>query len=196
MTKANDEFTYTLDVIFGVGTPVQLLCVENGINNHRKLKSKWRNIRNLEYTDSTTNTKVTLSDDYFEEFAALVPFKNHMQNELGLVSKNPVDITQYSREDFSGYYDFVYDPEIENPTQYEQVLAQAAEKHAGEMKILAACTASAMTTTGGTTTTANPSGGSPSGGTSGGGVTNPDLKAELKALKKAGVPDVKKYILN
>jgi len=67
-----------------------------------------------------------------------VPFKNHLQNELGLVSKNPVDITQYSREDFLRYYNSVYDPE--NPTQYEQVLAQAAKKHEGEMKILAART--------------------------------------------------------
>ena len=56
-----------------------------------------------------------------------MPFKNHLQNESGLVSRNPVDITQYWREDFLRYYDNVYDPE--NPTQYDQALAQDAEKH-------------------------------------------------------------------
>ena len=190
----NAEFEHILNVIFGVDTPAQLLCFENGITNLRKFKVKFRNIRNLEYTDSTTNTKVKLSDDDYEELEAFVPFKNHLQNELGVVSKNPVDITQYSREDFLRYYDNVYD--VDNPTQYDQALAQTAEKHAEEMKILAARTANAMTTTVGTTTTTNTGGGSSSGSTSGGGVTNPvdHYKAELKALKKAGVPDVKKYI--
>ena len=51
-----------------------------------------RVIRTLEYTDSTTGTKVTLSDD-INEFMAIV--KNHLQNELGLITKNLVDITQY-----------------------------------------------------------------------------------------------------
>ena len=136
MTTANAEFEHIMNVIFGVDTPAQLLCIENGITNLRKFKVKFRNIRNLEYTDSTTNTKVKLSDDDFEELEALVPFKNHLQNELGPVSKNPVDITQHSREDFLSYYNNVYD--VDNPTQYEQALAQAAEKHAEEMKILAA----------------------------------------------------------
>ena len=194
MTTANAEFEHILNVIFGVDTPAQLLCFENGITNLRKFKVKFRNIRNLEYTDSTTNTKVKLSDDDFEELEALIPFLHHLQNELGPVTKNPVDITQYLREDFLRYYNNVYDPD--NPTQYEQALAQAAEKHAGEMKILAARTANAMTTTVGTTTTANTGGGSSSRGTSGGGVTNSGdtYKTELKALKKAGVPDIKKYI--
>ncbi len=58
---------------------------------------------------------------------------------LGLVTRNPVDITQYSCEDFLCYYDNEFD--LDNPTQYDQVLAQAAEKHNKEMKKLAADTA-------------------------------------------------------
>ena len=131
------RYTYSSSMV-----PVKTACrlgldVDSKITNHRKLKAKWKDIRTLEYTDSTTGTKVTLSDD-INEFMAIVSFKNHLQNESGLVSRNPVDITQYSREDFLRYYNSVYDPE--NPTQYEQVLAQAAKKHEGEMKILAART--------------------------------------------------------
>ena len=121
MTTAYAEFEHTLNVIFGVDTPAQLLCIENGITNLRKFKVKFRNIRTLEYTDSTTNTKVKLSDDDFEELEALIPFLHHLQNELGPVTKNPVDITQYSREDFLSYYVDKYDPN--NPTQYDQALA-------------------------------------------------------------------------
>ena len=65
---------------------------------------------------------------------------------LGLVTRNPVDITQYSCEDFLRYYDNEFD--LDNPTQYDQVLAQTAEKHNKEMKKLAADTANTMTTTG------------------------------------------------
>jgi len=68
---ANAEFTHTINVFIGVGTPVQLLCFENGITNHRKLKSKWKGICKLEYTDSTTGTKAKQSDDDYEEFAAI-----------------------------------------------------------------------------------------------------------------------------
>ena len=64
---------------------------------------------------------------------------------LGLVTRNPVDITQYSCEDFLRYYDNEFD--LDNPTQYDQVLAQTAEKHNKEMKKLAADTANTMTTT-------------------------------------------------
>jgi len=97
---------------------------------------------------------VTLSDD-INEFMAIVSFKNHLQNELGLITKNPVDITQYSREDFLSYYVDKYDPN--NPTQYDQALAQlpsitqatqqVAEKHEAEMKELSADAPNLMTTT-------------------------------------------------
>ena len=88
-----------MDKLFGIGTPVQLVCFQNGITNHRKFKAKWKDIGDFEYTDSS-GTKAKLSKDEIEEFAALYPFKNHLQNELGQKTKNPVDITQYSREDF------------------------------------------------------------------------------------------------
>jgi len=61
---ANTEFEYIMNKLFGVDTLVQLLCFEKGITNLHKLKAKWKIIRKLEYTDSTsTNTKVKLSDD-------------------------------------------------------------------------------------------------------------------------------------
>jgi hypothetical protein len=137
---ATAEFAHSINELIGAGTPVQVFCNENKITNHSKLKAKWKDIRTLEYTDSTTGTKAKLSDDDIEEFMAIVPFKNHLQNELGLKTKNPVDITQYSREDFLHwrYYDDEYDPD--NPTQYNQELAQGAEKHEAEMKKLAAVT--------------------------------------------------------
>jgi hypothetical protein len=135
MAKANTEFAYIINVLFGVDTPVQLLCDQNGINNHRKLKPRWKDIDDLEYTDSS-GTKAKLSKDDIEEFAAIYPFKNHLQNELGQKTKNLVDITQYSREDFLRYYDDEYDPN--NPTQYNQALAQGAEKV--EIKTMLICT--------------------------------------------------------
>ena len=55
--NTNAEFEYIVKVLIGDGTPVQVLCFENGITNLRKQKAKWRNIRKLEYTDNTTNTK-------------------------------------------------------------------------------------------------------------------------------------------
>ena len=130
--NTNAEFEHIMNVIFGVDTPAQLLCFDNGITNLRKFKVKFRNIRSLEYTDSTTNTKVKLSDDEIEELEAFIPFLHHLQNGLGPVTKNPVDITQYSREDFLRYYEDEYDPD--SPTQYDQALAQGAEKHEEEMK--------------------------------------------------------------
>jgi hypothetical protein len=145
---------------------------------------------------------VKLSDDDINEFMAIVPFKNHLQNELGLKKYHPVDIKQYSREDFLRYYDEEYDPD--SPTQYDRAMAQAtqqaAKKHEAEMKKLAATTANLMTTTGWTTGTTSSSGSSstPSGGTSSGGGIIPPVdpyKADMKALKKAGVPDWKAFAL-
>ena len=155
----NAEFAHFINVLIGVDTPFQLFCIENKINNHRKLKAKWKDIRTLEYTDSTTGRKVTLSVDNINEVVALVSFKNHLQNELGPITKDPVDITRYSREDFLRYYADEYDPN--NPTQYNQVLAmaaaiqQVAAKHEAEMKKLAADTPN-LTATGGTTNTPYP----------------------------------------
>ena len=131
----NAEFAHFINVLIGVDTPFQLFCIKNKITNHRKLKAKWKDLDALEYTDSS-GTKAKLSKDDIEEFAAIYPFKNHLQNELGLKTKNPVDITQYSREDFLRYYDDEYDPN--NPTQYNQALAQGAEKV--EIKTMLICT--------------------------------------------------------
>ena len=91
----NAEFAHFINVLIGVDTPFQRFCIENKINNHRKLRPRWKDLDALEYTDSS-GTKAKLSKDDIEEFAAIYPFKNHLQNELGLKTKNPVDITQYS----------------------------------------------------------------------------------------------------
>ena len=153
-----------------------------------------------------------LSDDDINEFMAIVPFKNHLQNELGLKTKYPVNIKQYSREDFLRYYEEEYEPD--SPTQYDRAMAQAIqrtteemalnaqltkEKHEAELKKLAATIANAMTVTGGATTTASSSGDSstPSDGTSSGGGIVPPVdpnKAEMKALNKAAVPDWKQFV--
>ena len=115
----NSEFTHFINVLIGADTPFQLFCIENKFTTYRKLKDRWKDIRTLEYTDSTGTTKVTLSDDDINEFMAIGPFKNHLQNELGLKKYHPVDIKQYSREDFLSYYDSdEYDPT--NPTKYDQ----------------------------------------------------------------------------
>ena len=57
------------------------LRTSNKFTTYRKLKDRWKDIRTLEYTDST-GTKVKLSDDDINEFMAMVPFKNHLQNEF------------------------------------------------------------------------------------------------------------------
>ena len=157
---SNTEFTHNINVIIGVDKPFQLFCIEHKITNHRKLRERWKEIHTLEYTDST-GTKVKLSDEDINEFMAIVPFKNYLQNDLGLKKYHPLNIKQYSREDFLHYYDDEYDPD--SPTQYDQAMALAnqraaeeiatveedralrKEKHEAEMKKLAATTANAMT---------------------------------------------------
>jgi hypothetical protein len=47
------------------------------------LKAKWKNIRNLEYTDPSTGDKLKLSDEDFEEINAISFFQNSLQNETG-----------------------------------------------------------------------------------------------------------------
>ena len=122
----NADFTYTTDVIIGVGKPFQLFCIKySNITNHRKLKEKWKNIRTLEYMDST-GTDVKLSDEDIDEVIAIVPFRNYLQNKLDPKTKYPVDIKKYSCEDFLHYYDDEYDPE--NPTKYDRASAMEMEK--------------------------------------------------------------------
>jgi hypothetical protein len=67
-------FKHITDILLGVGSPCQLLCSQNKINTHRKLKAKWKNIRNLEYTDPETNATAQLSDEDFEEINAIQSF--------------------------------------------------------------------------------------------------------------------------
>jgi hypothetical protein len=103
------------------------------------------NIRTLEYPDGT-GTDVKLSDEDIKEVIALEPFRNHLQDEVGLKTKHPVDFTNYLREDFLRYLDYEYDPD--HPTKYDQTLALATqlgtEKNEAEMKKLASTTANAM----------------------------------------------------
>ena len=115
---SNAEFTHYINVLIGVDKPFQLFCIENKFTNQRKLRDRWKEIRNIEYTDST-GTKVKLSDEDINEYMAIVPFKNSLQNDLGMKKYHPVDIKQYTREDFLSYYDSdEYDPT--NPTKYDQ----------------------------------------------------------------------------
>ena len=132
-------FEHIIDTFFGVDSPVQLLCREYGVNEHRKLRARLKNIRDLEYTDPITGTKVKLSDDELYEISALQSFLNTIQNETGPIDSRPIDITQLSRDDFLNYLAWEYDPD--NPTKYDYALAKkAAEeldaKHKEEMRRL------------------------------------------------------------
>ena len=119
-------FEHIINTLFGVGRPVQLLFREYSMNEHRKLRDKWKDIPNLEYTDPITGAKVKLSDDELYEISALQSFLNVMQNETGPIESRPIDITQFSRDDFLNYLAWEYDPD--NPTKYEHALAKAAEE--------------------------------------------------------------------
>ena len=126
----NTEFTHFINVLIGADTPFQLFCIENKFTTYRKLKDRWKDIHTLEYTDSK-GTKVKLSDEDINEFMAIVPFKNYLQNDLGLKKYHPLNIKQYSREDFLHYYDDEYDPD--SPTQYDQAMALANQRAAEEI---------------------------------------------------------------
>ena len=116
-----------------------------------------------------------------------------MQNETGPKRTHPVDITQFSHNDFTNYLGD-YDPD--DPDEYDYCMVKAAlatheatALHEAKMKQLASTStrANAMTT-GGITDTTSSSGGSSSGG----GVVIPTidpLATEKKALKKAETPD-------
>ena len=85
------------------------------------MKAKWKNIRNLEYTDPSTGDKLKLSDEDFEEINAILFFQNSLQNETGPKKTHPVDITQFSCNDFLRYLDWDYDPD--DPDKYDINLA-------------------------------------------------------------------------
>jgi hypothetical protein len=186
--------------LFGVGSAFQLLCSHNSIITHRKMKGKMKDMHDLEYPDPASNTLKKLSEEELDEVKAFQPFMNALQNETGPIKIYPIGITKYSRDDFICYQEDSYDSD--NPSQYNYAMSLIAEKHNKEMEKLAATTANVMATTGGTTTTANLSGGGSSGGSSGGGTSSgggiipPDdpLKAEMKALSKAAVPDPKQFV--
>ena len=115
------SFKHIYDILPGIGSPCQLLCSQNKIITHRKLKARWKNIRNLEYTDPETNATAKFSDEDFEEINAIQSFKVAMHNETGPKKTHPVDITQFSRNYFTRYLDDYYDPE--NPDKYDINLA-------------------------------------------------------------------------
>ena len=110
-----------------------------------------KDMHDLEYVESTSSTQKKLSEDEWFEVCALLPFMNAMQNETGPIKSCPIDISQFSRDDFMRYLEDSYDPD--NPTKYDLALAQAfahvSEKHNKEMKELssrlAAATANTMT---------------------------------------------------
>lgn len=95
-------FEYMTNTFFGVGSPCQLLCSQNNINEHRKLRARLKNIRDLWYIDPITGTKAKLSDDDFYEISALQSVINKMQNHTGPIESCPIDITDFSRDDFLG----------------------------------------------------------------------------------------------
>ena len=123
MTKRETDFEFILREFLGENSPVQLVCHQHKINSHRKLRSKWKDIYNLEYTDSTTGNKAKLSGDDLYEIRAIQPFINSLRNESGPF----VDITKYTRVDFENYLNHTYDPE--HPTKYDINLACISLEH-------------------------------------------------------------------
>jgi len=113
-------FEYMTNTFFGVGSPCQLLCSQNNINSHRKLRARWKNICDLEYIDHITGTKAKLSDDDFYEISALQSVINNMQNDTGPIESWPIDITDFSRDDFLDYLEYFVPY---NPTKYDSTLS-------------------------------------------------------------------------
>ena len=181
------EFKHTIEVFIGLGTPAQLLCHENGIDTHRKLKARWKNIQNLEYLDPTDGTtRVKLTDDQILELGAVQPFMHFLQNHLGVRKDFPLDVTKYGQADFTRYFnedfdednpDYEYDSRIAKESEKERLEKdRAAEEHEMKMDLLlqaqlAAATANTMSGAGSSNTNAStsntPNNPSTGGGTSG-----------------------------
>jgi hypothetical protein len=99
-----------------------------------------------EYVDETGAT-VKLSEEDIYEINAITSFKNFMQNETGPKRDCPLDITEFSRNDFTRYLNYDYDED--NPDKYSNKQANESlaarerraaaraldkEKHEAEMK--------------------------------------------------------------
>lgn len=121
------EFNHLLNEFFGKGSRIYQYCVHYKVKFHHKLRAKFKNGDELEYVDETGAT-VKLSEDDIYEIKAIPSFKNFMQNETGPKITCPLDITEFSRNDFTRYLNYDYDEN--NPDKYSN--KQATES-------LAAC---------------------------------------------------------
>jgi hypothetical protein len=195
-TSATTDFDNCTDELFGAGSPARLVCKQNGITSHRKLREKFKSdLKELEYEDPTTGRKVKLGEDDLLEVGALISFMNAMQNETGPRMECPLDMTEFSRGDFERYMDNSYDPD--NPDVYSVQVARESQKHREEMELmreqraqLAAATANTMAGGGNNSTSTS----SNSGGGSGHTRSAPDpLDEELRMLKKSEKPDSTKF---
>ena len=104
-----DEFTHAISVLVGETSATEQYCRQAGVINHRKFRAKLKdsidNGTDLEYTDSVTNTTAKLSEEGIFEIKAFQSFKAYMQNETGPKRTHPVDITKFSRNDYTSYLD-------------------------------------------------------------------------------------------
>ena len=199
-----EEFKHLTSYIFGDGSPTQQYCSQANVNTHRKLKAKLKSSIEsgtaLEYTDPETSATVKLSEDDIYEINAIQSFKAFMQNETGPKKTRPLDITEFSRDDFTSYLTDDYDPD--NPDVYVYKIAvanrQNIELHEAQMKLnevqmqkLASTTANVMISGGATTTSSS------GGGSNGGGNVSPidPFATERKAFKKLEAPDSKAFTL-
>ena len=68
------KLAHMRDTLIGADSAFQLICVENGITGHRKLRSKWKDLDDLEYTEPGTSTKKKLTEEELFEVRALESF--------------------------------------------------------------------------------------------------------------------------
>ena len=88
MTNSEEvEFNHLLNEFFGVGSPIYQYCIHYKIKFHRKLRAKLKNGDELEYVDET-GPKITC----------------------------PLDITEFSHDDFMFYLTYDYDED--SPDKY------------------------------------------------------------------------------